>query len=434
MKQRTILTLAATAGLLVGACSSSAATVAPTTAPATAGAPSVAPTSETSAAPSASAASTGGPSANLPQSIGKGEGSLNIIVWAGYAEDGSNVKQYDWVHPFEAANPDCGTVNVKPAGTSDEMVSLMRQGNGKVYDGVSASGDATKRLIANGDVAEINVNLLPDFPDIAPFLQSPAHNTIDGKHYGVSHGWGGNVLMYRTDQVTPAPTSWGVVFDPVQSKPYQGKITDYDSPIYIADAALYLKTANPALGITDPYELTQPQFDAAVALLKTQQPWISNYWSLLTSQIQDFTNGASVVGTTWPYQVNTLKAAGVKVEAVVPSEGMTGWADTWMLSSHAQHPNCMYKWMAWMITPQVQAEVAESFGEAPANPKACSILDVGYGPYAVKDFCTVYHVNDQAFYGAISFWKTPQADCGDSRGTTCVDYTQWSSAWTSIKG
>ena len=433
MKQRTILTLAATAGLLVGACSSSA-TTAPASAPASTGAATVAPTSATSAAPGGSAASSGGPSANLPQSIGKGEGSLNIIIWPGYAEDGSNVKEYDWVHPFEAANPDCGTVNVKPAASSDEMVTLMRQGGGTLYDGVSASGDATNRLIANGDVAEINVNLLPDFPDIAPFLQSPAHNTVDGKHYGVSHGWGGNVLMYRTDKVSPAPTSWGVVFDPVQSKPYQGKITDYDSPIYIADAALYLKTANPSLGITDPYELTQPQFDAAVALLKTQQPWVSKYWSLYTDEIQNFTDGSSVVGTTWPYQVNTLKAAGVKVDAIVPSEGMTGWADTWMMSSHAQHPNCMYKWMAWMITPKVQAEVAEYFGEAPANPKACSILDVGYGSYGVKNFCTLYHVNDQAFYSAISFWKTPQANCGDSRGNTCIDYTQWSSAWTSIKG
>lgn len=425
MNQRSVLAMVATVGLVATACSGGA-TTAPIASPATS------PTAATS--PAASVAASVTPTSNLPTAIGKGEGSLNIIVWPGYAEDGSNVKEYDWVHPFEKANPDCGKVNVKPANTSDEMVTLMRQGGGTVYDGVSASGDATNRLIANGDVAEINTDLIPDFKNIAAFLQSPPHNTVNGKHYGVSHGWGGNTLMYRTDKVTPAPTSWNVVFDATASKPYQGKITDYDSPIYIADAALYLKAHEPDLGITDPYELTQPQFDAAVALLKAQRPWVAKYWSLYTDEIDNFTNGTTVVGTTWPYQVNTLKAAGVKVDAVVPTEGMTGWADTWMMSAHAQHPNCMYKWMAWMVTPHVQAEVAEYFGEAPANPQACDELNKTYGSYGVKNFCALYHVTDQPFYGAISFWKTPLQDCGDSRGSTCVDYSKWSQAWTQIKG
>ena len=423
MHHRSMIATLATVGLIVSACSSTGTASSPPASapPASAGAPSV------------PAGASAAPTSNLPTSIGAGEGELNLIIWPGYAEDGSNVKEYDWVHPFEKANPDC-KVNVKPANTSDEMVTLMRQGGGTVYDGVSASGDATNRLIANGDVAEINPALIPDWNDIAPFLQSPAHNTVNGKHYGVSHGWGGNSLMYRTDLVKPAPTSWNVVFDPTASKSYQGKITAYDSPIYIADAALYLMAHQPDLAITDPYELTQPQFDAAVALLKAQRPWVAKYWSLYTDEITNFTDGATVVGTTWPYQVNTLKAAGVKAEAVVPSEGMTGWADTWMMSAKAKHPNCMYKWMGWMVTPQVQAQVAEYFGEAPANPKACAILDKTYGSYGVKNFCTLYHVNDTSFYSAIKFWKTPLQDCGDARGQTCVDYSKWSQAWTEIKG
>ncbi len=424
MMTRRTTAVAAVVALLATACTGGGATTAPSAseaASATPSAPGSAPAESASAAPSS----------NLPTSIGPGEGQLNLIIWPGYAEDGSNVKEYDWVNPFEKKTG-C-QVNLKPANTSDEMVTLMRQGGGTVYDGVSASGDATNRLIANGDVAEINPALIPDWNDIAPFLQSPPHNTVNGKHYGVSHGWGGNLLMYRTDIVKPAPTSWDVVFDPVASKPYQGRITAYDSPIYIADAALYLKAHNPELGITDPYELTQPQFDAAVNLLKQQRPWVGKYWSLYTDEIDNFTNGTTVVGTTWPYQVNTLKASGVAVDAVVPSEGMTGWADTWMMSAKAKNPNCMYLWMGWMVTKEVQAQVAEYFGEAPANPKACEILDKGYGSYGVKDFCTLYRVTDQSFYNAISFWKTPLQDCGDSRGQTCVDYSIWTQKWTEIK-
>jgi putative spermidine/putrescine transport system substrate-binding protein len=425
MRSRSMFAAVAILGIIVSACTSGG-----SPSPA---APSVAATAAAPSAASAEPPASVEPSSNLPTSIGAGEGELDIIVWAGYAEDGSNVKEYDWVNPFIAANPDCGKVNVKPADTSDAMVSLMQGGGGGLYDGVSASGDASNTLISRGDVAEVNIDLIPDFKDVSPFLQSPAHNTVNGKHYGVSHGWGGNTLMYRTDIVKPAPTSWDVTFDPAKMEAYKGKVTAYDGSIYVADAALYLKTHKPELGITDPYELTQDQFNAAIDLLKAQHPYVGKYWAAYTDEIDNFTNGATVVGTTWPYQTNTLKAAKVAVEAVVPTEGMTGWADTWMLASKAAHPNCMYKWMAWMVTPHVQAEVAEYFGEAPANPKACAELDKTYGSYGVKDFCTLYSVNDKSFYDSISFWKTPQADCGDSRGQTCIPYDQWVTAYQAVK-
>jgi putative spermidine/putrescine transport system substrate-binding protein len=388
----------------------------------------------TSAAPATPAGSIAPliPTIDLSSVGGPGEGELDIIIWAGYAESGANLPEYDWANPFTAATG-C-KVNSKPDDTSDQMVSDMRQGGGTVYDGVSASGDATNRLIANGDVAEIDTGKIPGFADIAPFLQNAPHYVVGGKHYGVPHGWGGNLLMYNTDKVTPAPKSWDVVFDPAKAEAYSGLVTAYDSPIYIADAALYLKTHQPSLGITDPYELTSAQLDAAVALLNGQKPFVGKYWALYQDEIDNFKSGATVIGTSWPYQLNTLKGENVPVEAIVPSEGMTGWADTWMMSSHAKHPNCMQKWMAWMITPQVQTQVAEYFGEAPANPKACPFLNAGYGSYQLPGFCDKYRVNDQSFYNSIGFWKTPQADCGDARGQTCTDYSVWTQKWTSIRG
>ena len=94
---------------------------------------------------------------------------------------------------------------------------------------------------------------------------------VDGNVYGVPYMYGPNFLMYNTDVVTPAPTSWDITFEPELNgapNPYAGKITAYDSAIYIADAAMYLMAHNPDLGITDPYELTQEQLDAATELLK----------------------------------------------------------------------------------------------------------------------------------------------------------------------
>ena len=182
------------------------------------------------------------PDIPMASAVGASEGQLNIIAWAGYAENGSTDKNYDWVTPFEKASG-C-KVNVKIGNTSDEMVTLMKTGE---YDGVSASGDATLRLIYGGDVAPVNTDLVPNYATVSDFLKNQQWNSVDGKMYGIPHGWGANVLASVDGKVSPAPTSWGAVFDP--NSPYKGKVSAYDSPIYIADAALYLSKTKPELGI-----------------------------------------------------------------------------------------------------------------------------------------------------------------------------------------
>jgi putative spermidine/putrescine transport system substrate-binding protein len=364
---------------------------------------------------SAPASSSGGKKSNLPTKVGKGEGTLSLVAWEGYAQD-------QWVKPFEKRTG-C-TVKRKYAGSSDEMVTLIRQG-GSQYDLVSASGDASLRLIKGGDVRPVNPNLIPDFKNFIPALKSPPHNTVNGVHYGISLQWGPNTLLYNTQKVSPAPTSWEVIYDPK----YKGKITVPDNPIQIADAALYLSKKDPSLGITDPYELTQKQFDATVKLLKQQKPLVKKYWALASDEIDLFKNGDAIIGAAWPYQTNTLQADKVPVKDTIPKEGATGWADTWMLTTKSKHPNCAYLWMRWVSTPKVQAQQAIYFGETPANTLGCAEMDK-----QSPGSCKQYHADAPAsYFNSIKFWKTPSADCGNGK-TDCVDYNKWQQAWTEIKG
>jgi putative spermidine/putrescine transport system substrate-binding protein len=357
-----------------------------------------------------------GSGASLPSSIGKGEGQLNVIAWEGYT-------QPQWVKPFEQQTG-C-QVNSKYAGSSDEMVTLMRQGGDSQYDLVSASGDASLRLIRGGDVKPVNVNLVPDWKNFIPQLQSPPNNTVGGKHYGVSLQWGPNTLLYNTQKVTPAPSSWSVIYNPK----FKGQVTVPDNPIQIADAALYLSKTQPGLGITNPYELNEKQLSAAVTLLKSQRPLIVKYWALASDEIDLFKNGNAVVGASWPYQTNTLQADKAPVKDLIPSEGATGWLDTWMLASHARHPNCAYLWMRYISQPKVQAEQAISFGETPANKLACPYMDK-----IQKGACAQYHANAPAsYFNSIQFWRTPTTDCGNGQ-TNCTDYSEWQQKWTEIKG
>jgi putative spermidine/putrescine transport system substrate-binding protein len=361
------------------------------------------------------------PKVEALKSLGQGEGQVNVVAWAGYAEDGSNDKTVDWVHPFEKETG-C-KVNVKVAGTSDEMVSLMKTGE---YDTVSASGDASLRLIYGGDVAPVTTSLIANYANVFDGLKNKPWNSVGGVTYGVPHGRGANLLMYRKDVVKPAPTSWGAVFD--ANSPYKGKVTAYDSPIYIADAAVYLMNSQPDLGIKNPYALDDKQFQAAVDLLKKQNTIIGEYWSDYTKELQSFKSGNSVLGTTWQVIKNLATADKAPVEAFLPSEGATGWSDTWMVAAKAQHPNCAYQWMNYIISPKVNAEVAEWFGEAPANKLSCDQT-------ADKQHCTTYHAADEPYWSKVWYWTTPLAQCLDGRtDIKCKDYSAWTQAWTEIKG
>ncbi|BDZ64507.1 extracellular solute-binding protein [Agromyces mangrovi Wang et al. 2018] len=352
--------------------------------------------------------------------LGDYEGQVSLLAWPGYVEDGSNDPNVDWVTPFEEATG-C-MVTSKTYGTSDEAFNLMKTGE---YDVVAASGDATLRLIAAGDVAPVNTDLIPNYEGIYDFLKEKEWNSVDGVAYGVPHGYGANLLMYNTDEVTPAPTSWDVVFDAAAD--YDGKVTAYDSPIYIADAAVYLMAHQPELGIENPYALDETQFAAAVDLLKQQREHIGEYWSDYLKEIQAFETGDSVVGTTWQVIQNVLAASGATTDVVLPDEGATGWSDTWMIASEAESPNCAYAWLDYIASPEANAAATEYFGEAPSNEAACEFRSEGS--------CEAYHAGDEEYASQIWYWTTPIAECVDGRtDVECVDYAGWTTAWQEIKG
>ncbi|MGH3357388.1 MAG: ABC transporter substrate-binding protein [Nocardioidaceae bacterium] len=360
------------------------------------------------------------PDVPMAQELGEGEGEVNILAWPGYAEDGSNDPSVDWVTPFEKQTG-C-EANVKYFGTSDEAVSLMGSGD---YDVVSASGDASLRLIAAGDVAPFNTELAPNYADVSDFLKDRSWNSVDGQSYGVPHGWGANLLMYNTKEVSPAPTSWSAVFD--DASEYEGNVTAYDSPIYIADAALYLMKTQPDLGIKDPYALDEEQLQAAVDLLKEQNANVGEYWSDYTKEVSAFKSGTSVIGTTWQV-IQNIAEADAPVKSLLPEEGSTGWSDTWMVASDSEHPNCAYEWANYIVSPEANAQVAEYFGEAPANLKACDLT-------VAKDHCETYHAGDEAYAEQIHYWSTPITQCLDGRtDVECTDYADWTTAWQEIKG
>jgi len=356
--------------------------------------------------------------------LGEPEGQVNIVAWPGYIERGESDKAFDWVTKFEESSG-C-KVSVKTANTSDEMVALMNEGG---FDLVTASGDASLRLVAGDRVQPINTDLIPSWKNVDERLQNAPWHTVDGVHYGVPYMWGPNVLMYNTDVFKEAPKSWSVVFEEQtlpDGKSNKGRVQAYDGPIHIADAAQYLMAHKPELGITNPYELNEDQYKAALDLLRGQRELVGRYWHDAMIQIDDVKNEGVVASGSWPFQVNLLKAEGQPVASTIPEEGATGWADTTMMHVNAKNPTCAYLWMEHTLSSNLQSDLAVWFGANPSVPAACTD---GSG-MSTKESCTANGMDD---FDKIRFWTTPVSNCSQGEGA-CVPYYRWVSDYIGVIG
>lgn len=362
--------------------------------------------------------------AEMLTSVGDGEGQVNIVAWPGYIERGETDANFDWVTKFEEATG-C-KVQVKTANTSDEMVALMNEGG---FDLVTASGDASLRLIAGKRVQPVNVDLVPIWSAVDDRLKNAPWHTVDGVHYGIPYMWGPNVLMYNTNVFKEAPASWAVVFEETtlgDGQSNKGRVQAYDGPIHVADAANYLMFHKPELGIKSPYELNEEQYKASLDLLRQQRELVGRYWHDAFIQIDDFKNEGMAASGSWPFQVNLLQADGAPVASVIPEEGATGWADTTMMHVDAPNPTCAYLWMEHTLSSNLMSDLSVWFGANPAVPAACTD---GRGMQTAEG-CTTNGMDD---FDRISFWTTPVSSC-DSQNGECVPYYRWVSDYIGVIG
>ncbi|MEU8306765.1 ABC transporter substrate-binding protein [Actinomadura sp. NPDC048955] len=356
--------------------------------------------------------------AKVVSTLGPGEGTLNLLTLPGWVESGGTDPRVDWVTPFQERTG-C-KIGMKVVKTAEEMADLMRDRDRR-YDGVAAPPEVAGRLVEENQVVPINPDLVDGYKKLEPKLRKLLER--DGKHYGLPYVWGSNLLMYDARTVPP-PASWAALFEPGQARRYAGKIVMRDSPLAIAEAALYLKGRQRKLKIRDPYALTPAQLAAAGRVLARQRPYVGEYWDLPADAVSAFAGGRAVLGQGWPYHVDVLNRASRPVQGVIPSEGATGWMDAWMIGARVQHPNCMYQWLQWTASPDVQQQVAEWTGVAPANPQACS------GDRLKSGFCAAYHVGDRDYLNKIVFAHAPSKACGGESGKKdCTDYAEWTRTW-----
>jgi putative spermidine/putrescine transport system substrate-binding protein len=376
----------------------------------------------------AGGAAPAGTAGTASSSASASQNMLRLVVPPGPVQNGNVIPQVDWVTPFQKQTG-C-QVYLKNANSDAQAAKDITTG-GSYYSGVLASPEVAGQLISTKAVAPLNTALIPGFSSLAGALRTAPSGVAGGRTYAVPYAWDSYVTGYQPGTVKPAPQDWSALFAPASAARYAGKITMPDSVATIALAALYLKSAQPSLGITDPFELDQAQFAAATQAVNAVRPNIGTFWSQDSTVIGQLGDGQDVLGAVMTHQIGEmaragLPAAGVQAQATAARSGATiGYVQSWLMSAHAGNKSCMYRWMSWTASKSVQERMAAWTGTAPVNPAACT------GPAAA--ICAAFHETTLSPAANLTFEHLPLAACGNGQAN-CVSYKHWQSAWQKIIG
>jgi putative spermidine/putrescine transport system substrate-binding protein len=362
---------------------------------------------------------------------------IRLVVPPGPVQDGSVDAKMDWVTPFEKQSG-C-LVELRSADTDADAYHDLTYGIGNsYYDGILASPEVAGQLMGAKAVAPLDTTRISGYSGISPRLRTATPELSGTRTYGLPYLWDSYVTGYDAGQVKPAPQTWTALFAPSSAAQHSGKITVPNAPVTLALAALYLESSQPALGITDPFELTKSQLAAAQQAVNAVRGHIGTYWDADSTVIGQLGDGQDVLGAVLTHQINEmaragLPAAGVPALTQAAGSGTTvAYLYSWMVSAHAPNPSCTYKWLSWMTTNYVQERASAFTNAAPVTPAACR------GPAAAN--CAAYHMSSLPTARNIVFEHLPVANCSvagqsGAAGTTaaqCTTYAQWQADWLHI--
>ena len=332
------------------------------------GTPAAAPQAGATAAATASPGSTA--------SAVPARGVIRLVVSPGPVQNGNVDPKVDWVTPFERQTG-CLVV-LKNASTDAQAVNDVNRGTGRsYYNGVLGSPEVLGQLAAAKALQPLNVQRIAGYAALSPRLRGAASELFGGQVYGMPYSWDSYVTGYDAGKVRPAPQGWSALFAPASAAQYAGKITLPDSPVTLALAALYLKSAQPSLGISDPFELTKPQLAAAVQAVSAVRPSVGTFWNQDSVVVGQLGDGQDLLGAVLSHQIVEMSRAGLPTAGVPsPTEAAgpgtaVGEVLSWMVTSKAPETDCMYRWLSWSASASVQERVSAWTANAPANPAAC---------------------------------------------------------------
>ncbi|WP_084959024.1 extracellular solute-binding protein [Thermoactinospora rubra] len=361
--------------------------------------------------PSPTPSPTGSPAPSRAPTAGatRGDGTLQILAYRGYAEYGGSSSKVNWVTTFEEATG-CRIARLDLVRTPQELRDAAAR---RSYDVLSAGPDLLDSLVADRRVQPVDTARVPGYDDLTERLREQA--VRGGKTYGVPFLWGFYETVYDATRVGR----------PRAEQLYTSeRAAVRDTPLTLGHAAL-------AFG-EDPLELPAAALGRLTEELKAHK---RQYWTSTLDIVRGFATGQIDYAQATPYVRSALAKAGEPVKRLATAR-TTGWVDSWMLGANVSNVDCAYRWLGWTASADTQRAAAAWMGLAPAAPEACEAKKSDKSDKSdksgewdrVRMLCGLYGVGRPERLKSVAF---PPGDCR-SRDGECTDLAAWDRRWKNL--
>ncbi len=316
------------------------------------------------------------------RSVLAGAAALALAASAAAAED-KVLHVYNWVDYIGETTiadfeKETGIKVVYDTYDSSETVDAKLMAGRSGYDVVIHAASFIPRLIKAGAFEELDRGRLANYKNMDPAILEVLAGYDEGNATAVPYMWGTTGISYNVDLVKKhlpdAPIgSADMIFKPeYMSKLAECGVTFLDDPSSVIPMALAY------LGL-DPNSTNKSDYKKVAELLSAVRPYIRTFDS--SNYLNALPNEEICVAMTWSgdYAVAAGRAeeAGKEVNLAyfMPNEGSVVWFDVWVVPKDAPHKEAAYKWLDYMMRPEVIAGATNYTWYANANTAAKEFVE-----------------------------------------------------------
>lgn len=273
--------------------------------------------------------------------------TLRLLTWGGYAPE-------KVVQMFKAETG----IDVEVTNSNnEEMISKLRATGGAGFDLAQPSQDRIAGAQADYDIYKpIDLSKIDSSLFIPSMLEgTKANTTYDGKVYGVPHVWGTSALTVNTSQA-PDIKDYLDLCNPK----YKGKVSyRLKRPTLIAFAFSMGMDPFAVYNDSSAYKVIMEKVEAKLIECK---PNVKAYWSGGDALINLIRSEEIVAAMAWDGSGWKINAEKPEVKTIAPTSGALGWIDTFALPKKTKAEAAAYKWINFVMKPEIAAMITEAAG------------------------------------------------------------------------
>jgi spermidine/putrescine transport system substrate-binding protein len=220
---------------------------------------------------------------------------------------------------------------------------------------------AVRELGAEDRLLALDHSLLPNQTHLEARFQKGRPHDPESR-LSLIKDWGTTGFMYRTDIVHESPQSWADFWTLTQK--YTGSATVLDSPGEVIGAALKMRGHSYNAWGEDELAVVRRDLLRLELCLRAFE---TNYKPLLAA-------GEACLSLGWNGDAAALKAQGVPIHYVVPSEGSQIWEDDWAIAARAGQPELAHSFLNFVLRPEIAAQEARYTRYATGNRAGLALL------------------------------------------------------------